>query len=75
MNNKIVNELAVMFQASPQLMRDNKLLRYAIKGTFGVEINDLLFTDIVNLAEEIDHAVLKNYFSTVWQPQTTKLIT
>ena len=72
MNSRIVNELSVMFQASPQLMRDNKLLRYAIKGTFGVEINDLLFTDIVNLAEEIDHAVLKNYFSTVWQPQTKK---
>lgn len=72
MNNKIVNELSVMFQASPQLMRDNKLLRYAIKGTFGVEINDLLFTDIVNLAEQIDHAVLEKYFSTVWQPQTKK---
>ena len=71
MNNKIVNELAVMFQASPQFMRDNDLLSKAVNGTFGVEIQPE-FVNIVALSEQIDHAVLEKYFSTVWQPQTKK---
>lgn len=63
-----------MFQASPQLMRDNALLSQAINGTFGVSIKatDLYHKDINELANIIDHAVLENYFSKVWQPQTKK---
>ena len=39
MNSKIIKQLQVMFTASPQLMRDSDLLRKAINGTFGVDIN------------------------------------
>jgi len=60
-----------MFQASPQLMRDNDLLSKAINGTFGVEIRPE-FVNIVELSEQIDYAVLEKYFSTAWQPQTKK---
>lgn len=71
MNRKILQQLAIMFQASPQLMRDNDLLSKAINGTFGVEIRPE-FVNIVELSEQIDYAVLEKYFSTVWQPQTKK---
>ena len=61
-----------MFTASPQLMRDTDLLRKAINGTFGVDINISSFDNLATLTEIIDHEVLKNYFSKVWQPQTKK---
>lgn len=72
MNSKIIQQLQVMFTASPQLMRDSDLLRKAINGTFGVDINISSFNNLANLTEIIDHEVLKNYFSKVWQPQTKK---
>ena len=72
MNSKIIKQLQVMFTASPQLMRDSDLLRKAINGTFGVDINIGSFNNLANLTEIIDHEVLKNYFSKVWQPQTKK---
>jgi len=74
MNSKIIKELNNLFMASPQLMRDNELLSKAINGTFGVSIktNDLYHKDINDLAAIIDYAVLKNYFSKVWQPRTKK---
>ena len=72
MNSKIIKQLQVMFTASPQLMRDSDLLRKAINGTFGVDINISSFDTLANLTEIIDHEVLKNYFSKVWQPQTKK---
>ncbi len=72
MNSKIIKQLQVMFTASPQLMRDSDLLRKAINGTFGVDINISSFDNLANLTEIIDHEVLKNYFSKVWQPQTKK---
>jgi hypothetical protein len=71
MNKKILEQLSIMFQASPQLMRNNDLLAKAISGTFGVEVNPE-FTDIIALADKIHHAVLEQYFSTVWQPHTKK---
>lgn len=74
MNSKIVRELNILLMASPQLMRDNNLLGQAINGTFGVSINptNLYHKDITDLASIIDHAVLENYFSKVWQPHTKK---
>ena len=72
MNSKIIKQLQVMFTASPQLMRDTDLLRKAINGTFGVDINISSFDNIATLTKIIDHEVLKNYFSKVWQPQTKK---
>ena len=76
MNSKIVKQLGVMFRASPQLMRDAPLLKQAIKGTFGVEIFGIklpgINVNITDLAAVINEAVLEQYFSKVWQPQTKK---
>jgi len=76
MNSKIVKQLGVMFRASPQLMRDAPLLKQAIKGTFGVEILGIklpgINVNITDLAAVINEAVLEQYFSKVWQPQTKK---
>ena len=51
-----------MFQASPQLMKDDVLLNQAVNGTFGVDIKDITFTNIVDLTNTIDYNVLKKYF-------------
>ena len=72
MNSKILSRLCDMFQASPQLMKDNVLLNQAVNGTFGVDIKDITFTNIVDLTNTIDYNVLKKYFTTVWQPITKK---
>jgi|TARA_B110001454_G_scaffold54770_1_gene53551 hypothetical protein len=71
-NSKIAEQLNVMFRASPQLMRDDALLKQAINGTFGVDIKNVYFISIAELTNLIDYAVLEKYFSKVWQPQTKK---
>lgn len=72
MNSKIAEQLNVMFRVSPQLMRDDALLKQAINGTFGVDIKNVYFISIAELTNLIDYAVLEKYFSKVWQPQTKK---
>ena len=72
MISKILSRLCDMFQASPQLMKDDVLLNQAVNGTFGVDIKDITFTNIVDLTNTIDYNVLKKYFTTVWQPITKK---
>ena len=76
MNSKIVNQLNKMLMSSPQLMRDSALLKQAIKGTFGVEILGIkllgINISISDLSAVINEAVLEQYFSKVWQPQTKK---
>ena len=64
MNSKIIKQLQVMFTASPQLMRDPDLLRKAINGTFGVDINISSFDS--NLTEIIDLKYLRTILW--WQP-------
>ena len=72
MNTKILNRLCEMFTSSPQLMTDEKLLQQAVNGTFGVDIDNLKFTTLIELTNTIDYNVLKKYFTTVWQPITKK---
>ena len=76
MNSKIIKQLNKMFVSSPQLMRDSALLKQAIKGTFGVEILGIkllgINISIADLSAVINEAVLEQYFSKVWQPQTKK---
>ena len=72
MNTKILNRLCEMFTSSPQLMTDEKLLQQAVNGTFGVDIDNLKFTTLIELTNEIDHCVLRKYFTKVWQPITKK---
>ena len=53
MNTKILNRLCEMFTSSPQLMTDEKLLQQAVNGTFGVDIDSLKFTTLIELTNEI----------------------
>jgi len=71
MNTKIFNKLADMFKQSPQLMLDMDLLKESISGEFDVSV-DVDSTDIVGLTNLIDEAVLEQYFSQIWQPETKK---
>lgn len=59
-----------MFQTSPQLLRNDKKLRQAIRGIFNVDIDNVTFTNVGELVDKIDEEVLKKYFSEVWQPRT-----
>jgi hypothetical protein len=70
MNVKIFNRLAEMLNTSPQLMNNNMLLRHAVAANFDVDIPDLEFTDIADVCNTVDVAVLNRYFSKVWQPKT-----
>lgn len=72
MNNKILARLQTLFKTSPGLLRDNQALEQAIVAIFDVEVQ--LDTqqphDIVTIGRQIDQAVLRKYFGTVWQPKT-----
>jgi len=72
MNTKIHNELQHIIKTSPQLLCNNSALRQIINGVFNVNIPDATSDDINLLVDQIDDAVLANYFSTVWQPETKK---
>ena len=71
MNKKIFNKLNEMFKNSPQLLLDTQLLSEAIYGEFDVTVSDPA-TNIGALTDQIDKAVLEQYFSRVWQPETKK---
>ena len=72
MNHKILEAVEHMLQTSPQLLRNSSLLKQAIIGTFDVEIVDVSFSNIGELVEKIDDAVLARYFGNVWQPEMKK---
>jgi len=71
LNRKIFNKLTEMIKLSPHLLLDNKSLSEAIAGEFDVSVT-VETTDIVTLVDQIDEAVLEQYFSRVWQPETKK---
>jgi hypothetical protein len=71
MNTKILNKINQMIKDSPQLLLDNDLLHHSINGEFSVDIQHT-FTTITSLVTDIDEAVMKKYFSDVWQPETKK---
>lgn len=72
MNNKILNRLQQLFKTSPHLLRDMSELEQAIIAIFDVEVSldPDKPRDIVNIGRQIDQAVLKKYFGSVWQPKT-----
>ncbi len=72
MNFKILNQLETMLHTSPQLLRSENKLRQAISGTFDVYVSDVSYNNIGELVDRIDDAVLRRYFSEVWQPTTKK---
>lgn len=60
-----------MFKNSPQLLLDKHLLSKAISGEFDVIVNNPSF-NLIELLHQINEAVLEQYFSRVWQPETKK---
>lgn len=72
MNFKILHELDRLLKYNPYLLNDTEGLCHIINGTFDIELECIESTDMVNLANTIDDAVLRKYFSTIWQPQTKK---
>jgi len=72
MNHKILQKLESMIHTSPQLLRNPLTLQQAIQGTFEVELSDVSFSNIGELVDRIDDAVLARYFSSVWQSDMKK---
>jgi hypothetical protein len=72
MNLKILIKLEDMFQRSPQLLSDHDKLKKALRATFGVDVSNVFFREVSQLAERIDELVLERYFSEVWQSRTKK---
>ena len=72
MNLKILNELDRILKSNPSLHTDKHTFCQVVNGVFDIELNQINDTEIHALAEQIDRAVLSNYFSKVWQPETKK---
>ena len=72
MNIKILTKLEDMFQRSPQLLNDHAKLKKTLRATFGVDVSNVFFREMSQLAERIDELVLEKYFSDVWQSRTKK---
>jgi len=71
MNRKIFNKLNEMIKQSPQLLLDKNMLSKAVAGEFDVTLEEIS-NNLVTLTQQIDEAVLEQYFSRVWQPETKK---
>jgi hypothetical protein len=72
MNHKILNAVELMFQTSPQLLRQPTTLKQAIAGIFNVELDDVDFSNVGELVAKIDDKVLAKYFGEIWQPEMKK---
>ena len=70
MNLKILNELEHILQASPQALKDPQKLKQLIVNTFNVKLGDTTFSNMFELAEKIDEAILYKYFSKTWRPSS-----
>ena len=72
MNLKILHELDRILKNNPSSQSNKHTLCQVVNGVFDIELKQIDNTEIHALAEQIDRAVLKNYFSKVWQPETKK---
>ena len=72
MNLKILHELDRILKNNPSLQSNKHTFCQVINGVFDIELNQIDDTEIHALAEQIDRAVLSNYFRKVWQPETKK---
>ena len=72
MNHKILNKLEKMIHVSPQLLRNPETLRQAIRGTFAVDVEDVVYKTIGELVDRIDDRVLDGYFRHVWQGEMSR---
>ncbi len=72
MNHKILEKLELMLKTSPQLLRQPHKLQQAIAGTFDVWLDNVGFSNLGELVDNIDDLVLAKYFGEVWQPEMKK---
>lgn len=72
MNLKVLNELDRILKKNPELYTDSESLCQVINGVFNISLASIDSQDISEIAEVIDNAVLGQYFSKVWQPETKK---
>ena len=72
MNLKILHELDRILKNNPSLQANKHAYCQVVNGVFDIELKQIDDTEIHALAEQIDRAVLRNYFSKVWQPETKK---
>lgn len=72
MNLKILHELDRILKNNPSLQANKHAYCQVVNGVFDIELKQIDNTEIYALAEQIDRAVLKNYFGKVWQPEIKK---
>ena len=72
MNLKVLHELDRILKNNPSLQANKHAYCQVVNGVFDIELKQIDDIEIHALAEQIDRAVLKNYFSKVWQPETKK---
>jgi hypothetical protein len=72
MNHKILNKLEQLIHVSPQLLRQPNTLRHAIQSTFDIELDQIEYSHMGELVDQIDDKVLDNYFRNHWQAEMKK---
>ena len=72
MNLKILHELDRILKNNPSLQANKHAYCQVVNGVFDIELKQIDDIEVHALAEQIDRAVLKNYFSKIWQPETKK---
>ena len=72
MNQKIYTKLLDIIKTTPDVMINKQSFKVMISGTFGVTIDLNMPMSVAEITDAIDKAVLKRYFSEVWQPKTKK---
>ena len=72
MNLKVLNELDRILKHNPELYTNNQSLCQVINGVFNISLTSIDSNNITEIADAVDDAVLEQYFSQVWQPETKK---
>jgi hypothetical protein len=72
MNLKVLNELDRILKHNPELYTNNQSLCQVINGVFNISLTSIDSNNITEIANVVDDAVLEQYFSRVWQPETKK---
>ena len=71
---KILHELdRILKNVFVSLQANKHAYCQVVNGVFDIELKQIDNTEIHALAEQIDRAVLKNYFSKVWQSRNKEI--
>ena len=72
MNRKIYDRLQALIKSCPQMMANPQALKTLVNSTFDVEIENTVYSSVLDLSYEVDKLTLECYFGKVWQPVTKK---